>query len=419
MRQRVTLTLKKDTTPGVGGEQGFLVSSFAHIPGAVLRGGLAARWIAEYGPPTQDNANRGDFIEIFHGDIRFGPAFADGTAAEPMSAKVCKYKPNPECKTEAVDLAFEDDKYSCGACKGPLELGKGRILNVTLRDRTRTAIDFESQTAKDGHLFRREVIPAGTSLRGFIRGTDPWLESVSGSSIWLGGKRTVAGKSLFELVKEEPVSVPSGSVLVIRFTSPAILVDRAALPITNVTEAAVAFVLGVDPSTISSVCGWTRMTWVGGWHIASGLPKPQDVALAAGSTLRIELASSIPEATLKRLFQRGLGVRTEEGYGSFEFVTQAWRPPTVGGTTGSMPAPERWTRLRGMSFAERKWAGNLLRDRWSDLSNGKSLTDISHRRLRAWSQEETEELRELAALDNAKEQSRIITLLLHEGDDAK
>lgn len=416
MRRRVTIEFDSDATPGIGGERGFLVRSHKYLPSSVIRGGLAARWIAEFGPPTQSNRNRSEFLDIFHGDIRFGPAFAGGTAVEPMSAKVCKYKPKAECHTWAVDLAFGEDKEQC-SCGGPPELGKGRILGMRLGDRTRTAIDPDTQTAKDGHLFRRETIPSGTSFNGYIRGSHSWLDGMSGGSVWFGGKRTVSGRSVFKLDDVDEPDIPTGNVLVIRFSSPAVLVDDAALPRVNFTTAVAASLLDVHPTGVSAVQAWTRLTWVGGWHIASGLPKPQDIAFASGSTLRVDLADPIPPDRLKILYQRGIGVRTEEGYGSFEFVTRAWRPPPAATHEREEPTSQLWRRLLGMEYDDRKWAGNLLRDRLRDHQAGHALAEITHRRLRGWTSEEAEEFRIVAASENASEWSRLATLLLDEGDD--
>lgn len=59
------------------------------------------------------------------------------------------------------------------------------------------------------------------------------------------------------------------------------------------------------------------MRWhtVGGWHLASGLPKSAEVAVAAGSTYLIEPPAPVPDDALAELGRRGLGLRRHEGFG--------------------------------------------------------------------------------------------------------
>jgi hypothetical protein len=54
---------------------------------------------------------------------------------------------------------------------------------------------------------------------------------------------------------------------------------------------------------------------VGGWHVASGLPKPAELAVAAGSAFIIRTERAVANADIQRLASRGVGLRRHEGFG--------------------------------------------------------------------------------------------------------
>ena len=60
---------------------------------------------------------------------------------------------------------------------------------------------------------------------------------------------------------------------------------------------------------------WTRWQEAGGWHVASGLPKPAELAVAAGSAFIIRTERTVATADLHRLAHRGVGLRRHEGFG--------------------------------------------------------------------------------------------------------
>ncbi|MGH3168987.1 MAG: hypothetical protein ACRDN0_24290, partial [Trebonia sp.] len=101
---RVTVTALQRLALGVGSEVGYFTGTHSFVPGSVLRGALAAAWIAEHGPPHPGSAA---FGELFDGPIRYGPMFVPGAALVPVSAWRCKYPNGPDCDARAVDRAFE------------------------------------------------------------------------------------------------------------------------------------------------------------------------------------------------------------------------------------------------------------------------------------------------------------------------
>jgi len=68
---------------------------------------------------------------------------------------------------------------------------------------------------------------------------------------------------------------------------------------------------------------------ISGWHLASGTPKPGDIAIAPGAVVKLREPGR--DKVLK-LLERGLGTRRAEGFGWLEQVTKPWRPP--GGKPG-------------------------------------------------------------------------------------
>lgn len=63
------------------------------------------------------------------------------------------------------------------------------------------------------------------------------------------------------------------------------------------------------------VKSWARWEQAGGWHAASGLPKPQELTVTAGSPFLIHPERTVDDSALQRLGARGLGLRRHEGFG--------------------------------------------------------------------------------------------------------
>ena len=133
----------------------------------------------------------------------------------------------------------------------------------------------------------------------------------------MGSRRSVRGAATLKLhedVAAEPVQTARGHV-VLRLASPGIFVDAYGLPHHEPDTAELADLLGVDTVTVTN--SWIRWTDVGGWHTASGLPKPTDRAVAAGCTYLLRCTPRLPtDQALRILATRGVGLRRREGYGA-------------------------------------------------------------------------------------------------------
>jgi len=101
-----------------------------------------------------------------------------------------------------------------------------------------------------------------------------------------------------------------GTYFSLTLTSPAVLVDRFLRPSAK---------LNLDFPDLTLVGKVAKMTTVQGWQAAWGLPKPDDMALAAGSVFLFRYQGqdvSGLSAYLTQVARDGLGLRRQEGLGA-------------------------------------------------------------------------------------------------------
>lgn len=339
---RVTLELAQPAALGTGVRKAGVQQSQQHIPGTVLRGALAARWIARYGPPTVSNPHRDEFERIFEGDVVFGPLLPPQALPMPRSCWVHKYDAGRGCPLwldEATGTPAPAGQH-CAHCDGPLQRASGDI--ETVRDgQLRSPIDTVEDThvkigadgrATDGDLFTRRRLARGQRFLGHLSGPSHDVElAVSfGSVLWLGGRRSTSGRAR---LTHEPGSSPApvqrleSGVLVLRLASPGIFVDGMGRPQSAPDERELSEVFGTRARVERR---WTRWTTVSGWHAASGLPKPTEVAAAPGSTYLVRCDAEPDPAAQAALATRGVGLRRVEGYGALVAGPDAVLPTREG-----------------------------------------------------------------------------------------
>jgi len=322
----------------VGGpaEVGFDKVTLPYVPGSTLRGALATVWISEHGIPDAANQRREEFVGLFERDIHYGPLFQDGTTVVPLSAAWCKYPATPGCEGWSADAAVDGDVTTCPHCGNGTDTGKGEVTGVRVRRVLRTKLD-ESGRPVDGYLYARHELESGLTYRGHLSGTHPWLQETR--EIWLGGRTSTRGLATIHVVPDAdgpaaPAILPSAradGALIVRLTSPAIIVDdfgRPALgPVPEILR-----VLGLPRSSVESSRCWTRPVRVGGWHAASGLPKPVELAMELGSVVLLQFREPPGPDGLQRLAEDGIGLRRIEGFGSVQVNPRPWRrvqPPAA------------------------------------------------------------------------------------------
>lgn len=369
-------------------ERGYRTRTLPYVPGSVVRGALAATWIRQHGPPGSSNQKRGEFIDLFEGTIRFGPLVPERATFEPVSVLRCKYEPEPAC-ARPTDAASTDPPTVCPACHGPLERGKGRLLGPVVREITRVSLNPD-ETAVDGALYATEALPTGTRFEGAIHGSHPWLLEHRELRISVGRRKTIAGRVVVRLEPEtdtpREVAPRADHRVLIRLRTPAIILDGWGAPLAGFNLDEIASLLGRDRSSIEAGHqSWCRVERSGGWHAASGLAKPDELQLVAGSTLLLHPEDPIPVAQLTELAGRSIGTRTNEGFGLIDVNPPPWSPPDTepeasGSQPGSTSEAELGSDLAGfLTAADRRWLIGILRER---RANPSLAVQVPRRRLR-------------------------------------
>ncbi|MGW2476581.1 type III-B CRISPR module-associated Cmr3 family protein [Streptomyces sp. NPDC001665] len=336
------------------------VAGHHHVPGSVLRGALAAAWIAEFGPPQHAApAHRTSFHELFEGRARFGPLLAHGSWVVPLSVHTCKYRPKPDCAQHSYDEAADSGPrpHRCRACgESPLVVGRGQVelgpdSPMNIIETTRIQLTAQ-ETAATGRIFiRQEFAPrpgqpdaARHALSGQIATATlhddqvAWL--TTDRVLRLGGRRGTSGEVHYRATPAASPPTPTGNLftkdgaLILRLLSPAILVDAAGRPTNRPDPELLAETLGVTSVDIER--SWTRWERVGGWNAMARIPKPEDLAAAAGSVYLLKLTGTPGPAGLARIIQDGIGLRRAEGYGWL--TLGPWRQPTENGAASPSAA---------------------------------------------------------------------------------
>jgi CRISPR-associated protein Csx10 len=314
-RAWVRVTLRQHASMGTGARSDFRQQTFDHVPGSVLRGACAAVWIRDH---TTEPAADPVFHEIFEGEGTFGPLHTAESLPVPLSVRTHKNHPGPGCTRLWWDQALGDTAESCPNCGERLEASRGEpIGNVAVRHSKRVELTEDGVAVKE-KLFERSALPSGTTFAGWVTG--PALRALSDGDapvtrLKLGGERSIRGAAVVAFDRAHtPAPVEcDGDTVILRLCSPGIFVDAFGLPTDRPDQVELSERLGTD-ATIERA--WTRWTSAGGWHAASGLPKPVDRAVAAGSTYVVRCGQVPSEQRRQALLVGGIGLRRREGFGA-------------------------------------------------------------------------------------------------------
>lgn len=377
----VTVTAHQPLALGTRPRAGAPAPTHLHIPGSVLRGALAARWIADHNAPIGDEEPPAEFTDLFEGGVRFGPLLSAGTGVVPLSVLRCKYQRDDPCARVFLDEAFVEQPKDCPHCHGPLRRGRGEVESFgdaapTVRT-TRVALGAD-ETAEEGLLFTRDALrhrdEAGrpVTFTGRIIGGGDWL--LGEHALLLGGRRSTSGLATY-LGKPDvpaPPPEPTGDRLVLRLETPAVLVDSAGRPATCPDTARLAELLGVN--TVQVARRWVRQDRIGGWNAAADLPKPDEHVVTAGSTFLLELGGKPTPDAVHALVEHGIGLRRTEGFGWIQ--VGAWHPPKLSRPDGDS-GPNRVALGMSQMLVDipgdhARWFAGELRSYLAHLSGGGS-----------------------------------------------
>ncbi|MBE9375295.1 hypothetical protein IQ251_12655 [Saccharopolyspora sp. HNM0983] len=326
---RLVVTLDEPVAAGRNLRSDFRRDIHDHVPGSVLRGALAAAWIQWLGV---DITRTREFGEIFDGQGSFGPLHSVASYPVPLSVFVHKYGHTDKCRKLWWDAALDETAAGdmCEKCKYPLVASKGQPAGpVAMHSRTMSALRTDG-VAKDGNLFSETALTGGMRLSGWLHGDAlRALESadVPLDTLYLGSRRSLRGSATVEVDRTavpDPVEAV-GNDVILRLAAPGIFVDEFGMPRATPDLDELSEVLGVQ---VIDVRPWIRWTEAGGWHAASGLPKPTERAVAPGSTFRVQCAEPPAEAARRSLTARGVGLRRREGFGALH-VPSVPLPPAA------------------------------------------------------------------------------------------
>ncbi|MBK8867349.1 MAG: type III-B CRISPR module-associated Cmr3 family protein [Dermatophilaceae bacterium] len=300
-----------------------------YVPGWVVRGALANAWLTQHAVRTRTGRfdlepdQRKQFVSLFEGNVRFSPLYAGGQLPVPLS--VFGHKHEDADLSHRFDAAHEDDFTHPEVC--PVDQCRQRIegkrgLAATPSVVTRSSVVVgQDGTAVKGLLFSRASLdPRGgdTTFTGVIEGPSDLLGVLTSlSHVRIGGRRTAQGGAAVnfeELTQTPEPDVLKNGTLLLRLVAPAIFVDDQGRSLPHPSEAELSRVLG-QQATVAKA--WSRWERIGGWHVASGLPKHTELAVCAGSTFAISPGGhgSFDRDKVISLLGRGLGLRRHEGFG--------------------------------------------------------------------------------------------------------
>lgn len=321
-----------------------------HVPGSVLRGALATAWIRDHGLPVKVSSDLlRDFIDLFESDTVYGPLFAAGSGIVPLSVRHCKYG---SCPGVHPDDAFpaEEATDHCPSCGGPLTAGRGEVeffgtstQNVIVQS-VHLEIDDRTGTNADGALYTRRALShreASGQERQFHGRIVPSPNLSPRAAAWLalqrplrlGGRRGTSGGVTCTTRAATPSLPATADRIALRLQSPALLTDSSGIPLDLSDLPALAEALNEELSAplgtrITGVARlWARRERAGGWHAASRLPKPVELAVSAGSVILLDLEHPPTPEALLAVCERGIGLRRGEGFGAIETATEAWQHP--------------------------------------------------------------------------------------------
>ena len=326
---QVTVSTNHRTHLGTRRAVGFRHPTHRHIPGSVLRGAFAAAWIARHGG-TVSETDRPRFLELFEGGVTFGPLTA-GTVPPPASLQLHKYQ-GAECAKATWDAALEETPARCPECGSPLEGARADDQwnpQIPLGPRTvsRSHVSIGADdVAVDGNLFAIEQLRSSDDVpfAGRITFNDDHLvDELSGiDKLRIGGRRSVSGVARVAIHESSTVipHITSDGLVVLSLISPAVLVDERGLPSAVPSQDDLERVLGCGGEVIRS---WRRWTEVGGWHMASGLPKHVETAVDAGGTYLIKPHERVRAEDVA--LHLGLGLRRHEGFGALASADEVGR----------------------------------------------------------------------------------------------
>ena len=312
-----------------------------YIPGSFILGALAYNYIRNKNKPYNPSEDN-DFRDIFvSGEVTFSngyPVVGD-EIFYPVPLSIVKEKDT----SNYYDFAFEEEPIQK---KGDYEkfvtINSGENSSEVEFRSTLTEIEYHHrrpydksighakkfQTGQEGIFFQFQVISPGQNFKGNITGKYKYIKKLSETlnkdmNFYIGKSKTAQyGKCSFkfgEIKKiEDDKTWYKDNTLIITLASDMILIDENGFnrPDVEVFKKELADTLEIELSDtkISIEKKFLKYKKVGGFLGVWNLPKPQYVAIAAGSVLVLQNGSE-KDISLNNLTGKSFGTRIEEGFG--------------------------------------------------------------------------------------------------------
>jgi len=302
-----------------------MVATYPYIPARALRGLFANEYIKKYN--LFKNARRDPrFYQWFlRGKLIFTDAFIldEDRVSIPIPFSIQKEKRGEKI----YDLLHEEPDQSTKPIGGYGRIEDSIIyeypVNRTLN--FHHARDRERGISKEGLIFNYESLEPNQSFGGYIMGRkediDEFLEIFKSGHYYLGRSRNNQyGKVYIELnAKLDPHPEPDLEKLTslpkigISLISDTIIYNDYGFPVTDVNQ--LEKILGCKIEKAFIKTSYVE-SFVSIWRLRT----PSEVSFMAGSTFLCNIPDQNTLQRLLELREKGLGERTEEGFGRFIFV---------------------------------------------------------------------------------------------------
>jgi CRISPR-associated protein Csx10 len=318
----------------------WVTNTLPYLPGSALLGACAARWLARTrcDDPSIDEPFRRLFLD---GSVRWLNAYPlDGEVrALPAPRSWRIDDPESESSAQVLDLAHPDAwERREAADPGHWKPLPAAIFEVTgaerirlVRPRTMARLhherDREVGRSRDGELFVHDALSAGQRFRGAVLceiGADAEIVHglLQGAVLDLGRSRTASyggGARITDIRVHageswsEAESAPSARVLVLASDYLGHNARGTSDPAAMIAE--LADRLGLARSTLEKARSYVAHRVVHGSVGRWQMPRPVEVAVAAGSVVVLPPDVTVDRDKLADVVWRGLGGRRAEGFG--------------------------------------------------------------------------------------------------------
>jgi CRISPR-associated protein Csx10 len=363
MRYRLYAETETPAAISVRRATGNDLDTLRFIPGTVIRGALAAAYLAESGA-----ADAGFAALFLNRLVRFGDLRISDARPWPLSTRQCRFRPDEHPKTdsllrEGAGLASPSEcaerlctskieppsgyyRYKSVGESGPFQYGREEVRAHRL---AHSQIDPEFLKARPGQFHSSQLLDPAQTFQGFLHARDLGEETLtafidSGRTVYVGrGRSRGQGRVRLTLYPETGRSVERmrdkirrlneaasrftefrGKVVFSCTLDSATLVYDRWLLSRSFLEAAD---LLAEPGGYTFASSFRRMADLSGWHAKGGLPKAEAKVIAPGSCFLFQCEAPVDREAeyekLARTFvgleERGVGERLDEGLGEATF----------------------------------------------------------------------------------------------------